>query len=126
MDDRNWHHVRIVAVLNCVLGGMHLLALLMVLYNLSRGNSIGSEVLTRSLMVALTVFSVPYIVIGVGLFLRKRWAMLAAKYCDPILLLEFPAGSPLGLYSIWLFWFRSPEAVFSPTPPKLSVLEKDD
>lgn len=124
MDDPNWNHVRIVAALNCVLGGMHLVALLMVLYNLSRGNAIGSDTLTRALMAALTVFSVPYIVIGIGLFLRRRWAMLAAKFCDPILVLEFPTGSPLGLYAIWLFWFRKPESVFTQRP-SLRVYSND-
>ena len=123
MDDPNLNHVRIVAVLNCVLGAMHLLALLMILYNLAGGNHIGSDTLTRTLIAVLSVFSVPYIVTGFGLYHRKRWARNLAKFIDPILIIEFPAGSPLGLYALWLFWFRNTDAIFTHRP-KLKIVEK--
>lgn len=122
MTDQQWNHVRIVAGLNVMLGTMHLLILAMVSLNLSRGNSIGSDTLTYSLIAAMSVLSVPYIVIGLGLFFRKRWARSVARFIDPILLLEFPAGTPLGLYAIWLFWFRDTDAIFA-QKPKLKVLK---
>ena len=125
MRDPNWNHVRIVAVLNLVLGMMHLAILGMIALNLAGGRHVGSPFLTNLVIVLTIVFSVPYIAVGIGLFYQKRWARTVAKFIDPILVIEFPAGSPLGIYAIWLFWFRNTDGVFV-NRPKLKVLEKDD
>jgi len=50
----------------------------------------------------LFLMSVPGIIGGIGLFKRKHWARILVLILSAIDLLNFPLGTALGVYSIWV------------------------
>ena len=49
----------------------------------------------------VTIFSIPGIIAGVGLFKRKEWARILTLVLSVLHLLSFPLGTAVGVYSIW-------------------------
>ena len=50
----------------------------------------------------LLLLSVPGIIGGIGLFKRRNWARILILIVSAIDLLNFPIGTALGIYSIWV------------------------
>lgn len=50
----------------------------------------------------LSVFSVPGIVGGIGLLYMKSWARILVLILGFLELLNFPFGTALGIYTIWI------------------------
>ncbi len=55
-----------------------------------------------SLGVFFLALSVPGIIGGIGLLKRKNWARILILIISAIDLLNFPIGTALGVYSIWV------------------------
>ena len=70
--------------------------------------------------VALTVFAftmaVAMLVCGWGLLKTRRWARVLAIILAAVCLVEFPAGTVFGVYTLWVMFNRKTEALFAGGP----------
>lgn len=51
----------------------------------------------------IAIFAIPTLIAGIGLLMRKSWAMLFALVVGCLKLFSFPFGTALGIYSIWIY-----------------------
>ncbi len=58
------------------------------------------------------VISAPGILGGIGLLKRKYWAKILVLVLGVILLLHFPFGTALGIYTIWLLTRKETAPLF--------------
>ncbi|MBN1542347.1 hypothetical protein JW992_09400 [candidate division KSB1 bacterium] len=65
-------------------------------------------------IVALT--SIPGLIGGIGLWRRKAWARVLILIVSAINLLNFPIGTALGIYSIWVLVHEETSALFHTEP----------
>ncbi|HEY3369199.1 MAG TPA: hypothetical protein VGK10_00040 [Prolixibacteraceae bacterium] len=57
----------------------------------------------------LIILSVPGIIAGMGLYKRKEWARILTLILSVIGIFNFPFGTAIGIYSIWVL--IQPESV---------------
>lgn len=62
------------------------------------------------------IISVPGLIGGIGLFARKAWARIVILVVSAIDLLNFPVGTALGIYSLWVLVQPETTARFSGQP----------
>lgn len=120
------HHVRIVAILNIMLGVLHLMVAGLIAYNIY-GVGVSSEFpgIAKGLLVVLVCGAVPFVLAGIGLLLRIRLARPLTLVLDTLILFEFPVGTPVGIYAIWLFVFQDTSEHFTKSPA-LKVYSEED
>ena len=126
--DRIVMHAQVVGVLNIAMAAFYFMSAARIGFNLST-SELSSE--NREFATAiggiLTVISVPYLLTGIGLLLRIKLAKYAAILTGLLHLFELPIGTPLGLYTLWLFMFNDTSPYFRKTsPPKLELYSHDD
>ena len=63
------------------------------------------------LMAAMTV---PTITVGIGLLYFQPWARSIGTVVAIIQLLNFPVGTLLGLYALWIFLSEEADPLFNP------------
>ncbi len=61
----------------------------------------------------LTVLAIPGVVAGVGLLMRWSWARILAIIVAILGLMNFPLGTAIGLYALWVLLQDSATAYFS-------------
>jgi hypothetical protein len=54
-------------------------------------------------IVVIIFFSIPSLIAGIALLMRKSWATLFALIIGCLKLFSFPIGTALGSYSIWIY-----------------------
>jgi hypothetical protein len=60
--------------------------------------------------------SLPGIIVGWGLLQFKPWARILGIVLSAIHLINFPVGTALGLYGLWVLLNTQTEPLFTPTP----------
>ena len=60
----------------------------------------------------LLVLSLPGVVIGIGLLQRRSWARVAGIVISLLNLFNFPFGTMLGVYGLWVLFAKDTERVF--------------
>ncbi len=60
----------------------------------------------------LIVLSIPGIVGGIGLLRRQGWARILILVLAAISLFNFPVGTALGIYSLWVLLQRETQELF--------------
>ena len=120
-------HVRIVAILHIVFGALGALAGLLILVLLGGigslvaafGHSPDAEIAAPILTliggfvcVLLLVLSVPGIIGGVGLLKYQPWARVLMIVISALDLLNFPFGTALGVYGLWVLLQTETERLF--------------
>jgi hypothetical protein len=117
-------HVRILAWLNLVLGGLGVALALLFLAGSAVLQAIvaqfaGSEVPTWAIQLAFTiivgvmlVLSLPCLILGWGLYNLRNWARFLGLVISAISLLNFPLGTALGLYGLWVLLKPETEVLF--------------
>ena len=65
----------------------------------------------------LLILSIPGIIGGVGLFKRKEWARILVLITSALHLLNFPIGTAIGGYSIWVLVNPETIRLFNPIVP---------
>jgi hypothetical protein len=61
---------------------------------------------------------IPGIITGIGLLKMKRWARILGIVLSAIRLIQFPFGTILGVYGLWVLLNKETEALFEhPTAP---------
>ena len=63
--------------------------------------------------VILTLLSLPGLVVGIGLTKFRRWARLGGVVLSALNLLNFPLGTALGAYGLWVLMSKESEPIFS-------------
>ncbi|MBO0911240.1 MAG: zinc ribbon domain-containing protein [Acidobacteria bacterium] len=104
-------HLRILAILWIVLGGLWVVpSLVLMVFSHSPHIMIGDEVFTRpivppllfSLGSAFLVVAAGGILVGWGLMRHERWARITAIVVGILALFHFPFGTALGIYTLWV------------------------
>ena len=67
-----------------------------------------------ALVIAVTVFSLPGIIVGIGLFRLRPWARIAGIVLCLLSLIMIPFGTLLGAYGLWVLFAGETEKLFRP------------
>jgi hypothetical protein len=70
-------------------------------------------VMGAALSTFLLVLSLPAVVIGIGLLQRRAWARIAGIVLSLLNLFNFPFGTVLGVYGLWVLFSKETERVFT-------------
>ena len=120
-------HVKVVGALNVVLGAFGLLvavALMLIFGGATwlvgaTGDPDAAVAIPilgltgAALSAFLLVLSLPGVVIGIGLLQRRSWARIAGIVISLLNLFNFPLGTMLGVYGLWVLFSKETERVFS-------------
>ena len=120
-------HVKVVGALNVVLGAFGLLiaAATMLIFGGATwlvGAAGGPDAATAIPILGLTgaalstfllALSLPALVIGVGLLQRRAWARVAGIVISLFNLFNFPFGTLIGVYGLWVLFAKDTERVFT-------------
>ena len=121
-------HIKIVAILHIVVGILFLAGALAIFVFgagaafLGAGATDTSEERNAALMggtcvtvvaVAVALMSLPSIIAGLGLQRRKNWARILTIILSVLNLLNFPLGTALGGYSLWVLLNEQSKSYFS-------------
>lgn len=120
-------HVKILAVLHIVLGGLGVLAGLIALLvfgglatlvNMSESHDdtfAGGVLSLIGVVVMIVVFcvSVPGLIAGIGLLSYQPWARILTIIISAVELPAFPFHTALGIYGLWVLLSNEGTALFS-------------
>ena len=123
-------HVKVLGVLNIVFGGLGLLTALMlavVFAGVATVVGIDGDAdaavaipiigLTGMATVSfLAVWSLPGVIIGIGLVRLRPWARVAGIVVSILGLIVFPVGTLLGAYGLWVLFSKDTELLFTGRP----------
>lgn len=121
-------HVKILAWLNIVLGGLGVIIALFILVffgGLARVASAdpnpdeqaGAAVLGIIgvfVFVVMAVISIPCVIAGVGLLQFRSWAQMLAIIMSVLNLASIPFGTALGIYGLWVLLNKETKPLFKP------------
>lgn len=127
-------HVKVLGVLYLVMSGIGLLFALLILFAL--GTAAGIVGMSASpddaaiampilgltataLSTLLLVMSLPGLVTGWGLLKLRPWARIVGIVLAVISLLNFPIGTAIGVYGLWVLLTKETEKLFTPGPTVL-------
>jgi hypothetical protein len=120
-------HVKVVGALNVVLGafGLVIAAAMMLIFGGATwlaGAAAGPDAATAVPILGLTgaalstfllMLSLPALVTGIGLLQRRSWARIAGIVISLLNLFNFPFGTLLGVYGLWVLFAKDTERVFA-------------
>ncbi len=69
------------------------------------------------LAIFLIILSIPGIIGGIGLFKRREWARILVLILSALQLINFPFGTGIGIYSIWVMVQKDTILLFNPIVP---------
>lgn len=120
-------HVKILAILNIVLGGLGVVGALVVL--MVFGGIAGLSVFGRgphdaaaapfmvllggAIAIFVLIVSAPAIIAGFGLLKFRPWARILTIILSVLHLLNVPLGTALGIYGLWVLLNRDTEVLFA-------------
>ncbi len=115
-------HVTILAALHIAFGGIRLVGALNTLITIGFGGGPDPDVWNTQRLqfvgIVLTLFaqilSLPGIVVGVGLLKRKPWAWILAIVLSILYLINFPLGTALAVYGLWVLLSQDTRGLFAP------------
>jgi len=121
-------HVKVLGALQLVFGSISLLFALGVGMGFSMlgafvgasgepDSQIGSAVLGLLGAAAAGLFGIGGaigVASGIGLLTFKSWARIVGIVCCALGLLQFPFGTALGVYGLWVLFNKETEALFKP------------
>jgi hypothetical protein len=123
-------HVKVLGVLMIVLSALGLMAAFGVgaifglgaLATLASGDAEAALAapiigIMATMVTALAVIiSLPGLIAGWGLLSYKTWARILAIVLCVLHLLNFPFGTAMGIYGLWVLLNKDTERLFSPSP----------
>jgi len=121
-------HVKILGAIHIVFGGLGVLAALIILaifggiaglLGTAGIETHGAEaaipvlgIIGTVLFVFLAVISIPGLVAGIGLLQFCNWARILTIVLSALHLLNFPFGTALGIYGLWVLLSQGTEQLF--------------
>ena len=124
MENRMEKHVNLVAALNIGFGSLLVLIAAVTFVIIAGGGLIGGLSSGESLPITITaivgtaiaaflvLLGAPSIVGGIGLLKRKAWARILLLVGGFLNLLDFPLGTALGIYTIWVLMNDEVQSLF--------------
>ena len=120
-------HVKVLGVLNVAFGVMGLCgALILALVFGGALTAVGASgdsdaavalpiigVTGVALVAFLVVWSLPELIIGIGLFRLRPWARIGGIVVAILSLFAFPFGTVLGIYALWVLFSKDTERLFT-------------
>ena len=114
-------HVTIVATLQIVFGVLKLLLAAIIFVVFAAGGLISGDLQAMAIIgtvglivvVFLVALAIPGIVGGIGLLKGKSWARLLVLVLAVLDLLDFPLGTAVSVYTIWVLLNGETSALFS-------------
>ncbi|HEV2688516.1 MAG TPA: hypothetical protein VGV35_08170 [Bryobacteraceae bacterium] len=112
-------HVKILGLLYILAGGFGGLAGL-VFFLLMAGPAEAaaygpiSGYMISGWMILMLIVAVPCIIVGIGLMSFQRWARTVGTVVAILELLNFPLGTALGVYALWILLSPETDPLFSP------------
>ncbi len=122
-------HVKILAILHIVLGGLGVLAALIVMLvfggiaaflglseQAAGAGDIASPwvgILGAIIMIVVLVISLPGLIAGIGLLSYQPWARILTIVLSAIELPAFPIHTALGIYGLWVLLSNEGTALFT-------------
>ena len=122
-------HVSILGILYIVFGVLGILSAILALMFLGGAAGIAAMVAQQEpdaavaapilavvgigVFVLITLLSIPGLALGVGLVKFKEWARILGLVLSALNLLNFPFGTMLGGYGLWVLLNKETEAVFT-------------
>jgi hypothetical protein len=105
--------ISLLAWLYIIFSALHVLAtgLIMFLFLPDEGHFIA-----RWVTFGMFVICAPCLIGGIGLLKRKYWAKILLLIIGAILLLHFPFGTILGVYTLWLLTRKETAEYFTGQP----------
>ena len=122
-------HVKILAWLNIVLGGLGVLGALMILLffgglagvvasDAADADAAGGAAVLGIVggvgAIVLSVLSIPCVIAGVGLLKLRSWAQILTIIMSVLSLVNFPMGTALGVYGLWVMLNKETKPLFRP------------
>jgi hypothetical protein len=121
-------HVRIVAILHIVFGGIGIaLGLIGLLFFGGIAGVVGAThdpdavtaipilgAIGGLIFIFFLIISVPDLIAGIGLLKFRPWARILTLILSALHLLNVPIGTALGIYSFWALLARDSERLFQP------------
>ncbi len=124
-------HVKVVGVIHAVLGGLGVLAALTVMLVFGGvAGLIGASgdpdavqalpiigIAGTAIVMLCFLLSLPAVVVGIGLIQHKPWARIGGIVLSIFeMIIFFPIGTVLGIYSLWVLFSRDGERLFVNSP----------
>lgn len=122
-------HVSVLGVLYIVFGVLGMLCALLLLVFLGGAAGIVSLVSQQepeaavavpilgfvavALFTIIAILSIPGLAVGIGLVKFQSWARIGGLILSALNLLNFPFGTALGMYGLWVLLNKESEAVFT-------------
>ncbi len=103
-------HVTVLAWLHIVFSVIGVMVAMLLFTAIFGGGLISGDseaiaitaIVGTSLAFMLSIFSVPGLIGGIGLLYMKPWARILVLILGFLELLNFPFGTALGIYTIWI------------------------
>ena len=76
-------------------------------------------IVATSLSVLLCLLALPGILAGIGLLMRKNWGRILAIVVGILNLVNFPIGTVIGVYTLWVLLQNSATTYFEHQPMPL-------
>jgi hypothetical protein len=121
-------HVRVLGVLNIAMGVIGLIVAALMLIGFGGAAGIISaaadadeaamaipilSVVGSVLVAVIFAFSLPSVIVGIGLLYFKPWARIVGIVLSAIALLGFPWVTILGIYGLWVLFSKETERLFA-------------
>jgi hypothetical protein len=112
-------HVKLLGLMHILIGGFGGLASI-IFFGLFAGPTTASAYgpligyTVTGWMVLLLVLALPTIALGMGLLKYRRWARSIGTVIAILELLNFPLGTVLGIYTLWVLLSPETDPLFSP------------
>ena len=121
-------HVRVLGVLNIAMGVIGLIVAALMLIGFGGAAGIISaaadadeaalaipilSVVGSVLVAVIFAFSLPSVIVGIGLLYFKPWARVVGIVLSAIALLGFPWITILGIYGLWVLFSKETERLFA-------------
>jgi hypothetical protein len=121
-------HVRVLGVLNIAIGVIGLMVAALMLIGFGGAAGIISaaadadeaalaipilSVVGSVLVAVIFAFSLPSVIVGIGLLYFKPWARIVGIVLSAIALLGFPWVTILGIYGLWVLFSKETERLFA-------------
>jgi hypothetical protein len=119
-------HVKVLGALTIVFGAMGLFSALMLGFIFGgAATAVGASgdpeaavalpiigITGVALVAFLVVWSLPGIIIGIGLLRLRPWARIGGIVVSLLCLIAFPLGTILGVYGLWVLFSKDTERLF--------------
>ena len=119
-------HVKILAVLNIILGGLGIIVALVVLVLFgglagvassdSSPDAQGGAAILGLIgglgFIFIAIISIPSVIAGFGLLKFRSWAQILTIVLSVLGLLNFPFGTALGIYGLWVLLNKETKPLF--------------